>query len=313
LPLFLKFLLKKRTEILNYDLINSHWGFPPGGLAFFIKKFYRIPYVLTLHGSDIHTIPYENIMMKKKTIKILNSADCNIFVSPKLKDSAETLGYKNKNYKIVPNSVNLEKFFPINIDEQEELKAQLKIKNEKIIGYVGNLTEVKGADRLPFIFQEINNILGYDFCFLIVGEGHLRGYIEERCKGLGLKTLFVGKVEPNQVNKYLNIIDIILMPSRNEGLGNVILEANAVGTIVLGTDVGGIPYAIGNNNWVIKERNNIEKEFAEKVLQVLTLQKVTFLKDDLRIRIKNNFSIAKLSDKEFTINEKIILDSRDSR
>jgi len=67
----------------------------------------------------------------------------------------------------------------------------------------------------------------------------------------------------------MNAMDVMILPSRNEGFGAVVIEAQACGTCVVGSSNGGIPEAIGFEEFVVQEGENFEERSAEKVVWVL--------------------------------------------
>jgi len=223
----------------DFDLIHAHFV-TQGFIASKLKEKYNIPYILTAHGSDIHTMPFESKRLSMKTINALNNADKVIFVSNFLKDKARELGYTKNNFVIIPNGIDKNL---LNLDISK------KNKERKIVGFVGNLFDVKRAYLLPEIFNEVykknNNVK-----FIIVGDGYLRDLIESKITKYNLENNIelVGRVHPNNVKKYMRKMDIMVLPSKNEGWPCVVLEAKAVGTLVLGSNNGGIPEAINNKN-----------------------------------------------------------------
>lgn len=134
------------------------------------------------------------------------------------------------------------------------------------MGFVGNLAHVKRADKLPEIFHGVSKIIPNVY-FIVVGDGPLKEIIEERTKDL--KITFTGRVKPGEVPYYMNAMDVMILPSRNKGFGCVVLEAQACGVPVVGSDNGGIPEAIGNGGTVIPDGQNFEEHFAKSVVAML--------------------------------------------
>jgi glycosyltransferase involved in cell wall biosynthesis len=139
--------------------------------------------------------------------------------------------------------------------------------SKKVVGFVGGLKKVKRADKLPEIFSYISSI--YDAEFLIVGNGELKENIENECKKRRLKVKFVGGVPHEDVPYYMNAMDVMILPSRNEGFGAVVIEAQGCGVAVVGSSNGGIPEAIGDGGIVVEEGEDFEKRFAESVVKLL--------------------------------------------
>jgi glycosyltransferase involved in cell wall biosynthesis len=80
----------------------------------------------------------------------------------------------------------------------------------------------------------------------------------------GLDVVFAGRVPQVEVARCMNAMDVMVLPSRNEGWPCVVLEAQACGTCVVGSSSGGIPEAIGFDEYVAKEEENFEERFARK-------------------------------------------------
>ena len=246
----------------KYDLIHAQGMFdPPAGLvAKLLSEKLGIPYVVTCHGSDINLL-MENA--KELYIDVLGNADKVIFVSNALLNKAKSLSYSGTNAVVIPNGIDPKIFKPL---DKEKIKKELGL-NKKVVGYVGNLKYVKRADKFSEIFENI--ALKQEVEFLVVGDGELRKNVEKECKHKSLKVKFVGRVPNDEVSYYMNAMDVMILPSRNEGFGSVIIEAQACGVPVVGSSNGGIPEVIGDGGIVVEEGEDFEKRFAEAVVEML--------------------------------------------
>lgn len=103
--------------------------------------------------------------------------------------------------------------------------------------------------------------------FIIVGDGILKDKILKQMKDLDV--VFAGRVPQTEVAKYMNAMDVMVLPSRQEGFGAVVIEAQACGTCVIGSNNGGIPEAIGFSEYVVEEGDDFEERFAKRVVEVL--------------------------------------------
>ena len=175
---------------------------------------------------------------------MLENADRVLFNNYKLVDTAKNLGYTGKNSIVIPNGVDTDFFVPMNRERAKTDLGLPKIEH-KIVGFVGNLKWVKGADRLPKIFNEIVKQHG-EVQFIVIGDGKYRRSIERKCNLYKLKVKFTGRIEHDQLPLWMNAFDILVLPSRNEGFPNVCIEAQSCGCPVVGSNVGGIPEAIGD-------------------------------------------------------------------
>jgi len=246
----------------KYDLIHAQGMFdPPAGLvAKLLSEKLGIPYVVTCHGSDINLL-MENA--KELYIDVLGNADKVIFVSNALLNKAKSLSYSGTNAVVIPNGIDPKIFKPL---DKEKIKRELGL-NKKVVGYVGNLKYVKRADKFSEIFENI--ALKQEVEFLVVGDGELRENVEKECRQKSLKVKFVGRVPNDEVPYYMNAMDVMILPSRNEGFGAVIIEAQACGVPVVGSSNGGIPEAIGDGGMAVEEGEDFEKRFADAVVELL--------------------------------------------
>jgi len=246
----------------EFDIIHAHGMYKPsaGLIAKLLSQKLSVPYVVTCHGSDI------NLLMplaKELYVDVLENASKVIFVSNALLNKAKSFGYAGENSVVIPNGIEPVIFKPL---DKEKIKKELGL-SKKVVGFVGNLVNVKRADKLPEIFSYISSI--YDAEFLVVGDGELRKSIENECKKRKLKVKFVGSVSHEEVPYYMNAMDVMILPSRNEGFGAVVIEAQGCGVGVVGSSNGGIPEAIGDGGIVVEAGEDFEKRFAQAVVKLL--------------------------------------------
>lgn len=100
----------------------------------------------------------------------------------------------------------------------------------------------------------------------------------------------------------MNAMDVMILPSRNEGFGAVVIEAQSCGVPVVGSDNGGIPEAVGNGGIIVKEGDYFEKRFATAVIELLDnpIDSETLRQRSL------SFSWQNIVNKELEIYEKLI-------
>ncbi|QTA38562.1 glycosyltransferase [Thermosipho ferrireducens] len=281
----------------NYDLIHAHgmYNVPAGIIAQKISENLKVPYLITAHGSDVNILM---IKRKKDYISVMENASKVIFVSNALLEKAKSYGYSGKNAVVIPNGYDPNMFYPM---DKEKIRRELGIYKDgcKYVGFVGNLTKIKRADKFPNIFHNISKEIG-NAMFILVGDGKLRNRLEKQTKDLDI--IFTGKVPQKEVSKWMNAMDVMILPSRNEGFGAVVIEAQACGTAVVGSNNGGIPEAIGFEKYVVKEGDNFEKRFANKVVEVL---RNGYNKGDIIKRAKE-FTWKKIVEKEVEVYEEVV-------
>ncbi|ODN31202.1 glycosyltransferase [Fervidobacterium thailandense] len=252
----------------DFDVILAHGMYlpvPAGLVALHLHRMTGKDYFVFLHGSDVN-YQMRHPRLLGTYLNVLENARRALFVSNALKEQATRLGYSGQNAAVVPNGYDPEIFHPI---DKVEIRKKLGIFRDgwKYVGFVGNLKEVKGADRLPeifrFILRELPNTL-----FIIVGDGTLRKRLEEQLGDVDV--IFTGNIPQTDVALYMNAMDVMVLPSRNEGWPCVILEAQACGTTVVGSDKGGIPEAVGFPEYVVEDGPDFKKRFAQRVVKFLS-------------------------------------------
>jgi teichuronic acid biosynthesis glycosyltransferase TuaC len=250
------YIKKYRNILLKTDIIHAHWGYPNGYIAYKLSQKFNIPYFITFHGSDINNIKVKKIPL---LIEAMENAEKCFFVSKQLLKNAMGLGYSGVNYEITYNGVDLNTF---KIPDRN-------FKRNKVVGYIGALKEVKGADLLPEIFISIDKLSKEKTEFIVVGDGVLKNLIQNELRSTGLEVTYTGRIEPGDIPDILEKIDVLIVPSRNEGLGMVILEANAMGIPAVGTNIGGIPEAIEYEENLIEFDENMVNNMALRVVTIL--------------------------------------------
>ena len=140
--------------------------------------------------------------------------------------------------KVIYNGLNLERLHTKK-DNVEQVRQRLGVPRQgKVIGMMARMFPQKRYD----IFLEAASIVHQtvpDTRFALVGDGPLKGHMEELSRRLGLAESAVFFGEQTDVSPYLSAFDIAVLTSETEGCSNFLLEAMALGKPVVATDVGG--------------------------------------------------------------------------
>lgn len=166
---------------------------------------------------------------------------------------------------IIKNSIDIEKFKFSN-QSRNIIRDNLNAKNDFIIVHVGRFMEQKNHNYIIDIFSEIVKKRNNSRLWLI-GDGVLQPQIQERVLSLGIseKVEFIGSV--NNVHDYLSASDVFLFPSLFEGLGIVLIEAQANGLpCVISKDVIPEEVDVGANLITRLSLNQSKKEWASACL-----------------------------------------------
>lgn len=291
-------IVKVLPPISKYTILHVHWSYPHAYIGMLVAQKLGIPYIVTTHGSDINEIAATDLRKRKYIMKGLNNAHHVIFVSNASLLNAKEYGYDNPNSSVIPNGVNLSLFHYIPREDAEKL-TDFKITKKYVVGFVGRLNPDKRAEKLPIIFNYIIKQLD-DIEFIVVGNGLLEKEIRNECTKYHLPVTFVPAVKHDEVNNWMNLFDVLLLPSKTEGWPCVILESFASGTPVIGSDAGGIPEAIGTLCPVIPDGINFESRYAEVVCNYLLTNSKDKIKSAL-IKRANEYTWEKCIEKEIRI------------
>ncbi len=294
LPQSFLFSKKVQKTLRQYDIIATH-DVSCHYIAEAIKRKYHIPFVATWHGSDINIAPSRGKHYVDLVGRIIKNADCNLFVSKALlkkSDEIITDGFKDVIYT-GPSG----RFTRYNDGERTALRNKYGVGEKKVVAYVGNLFSIKNVLCLPDIFREVSNTYKGKIIYWIIGDGVLESTLKNKLQNLNVDCSFLGKKTPDEMPDYMNVIDVLVLPSLNEGLPLVTLEALKCGAKVVGSNVGGIPESIGLDN-VFPLDNDFVSNISKRIVELL--------KDSNQVFYPNSFSWERAVQKEIDIYLKIL-------
>lgn len=253
-------------ELQGYDFIIAHSN-EAGLLAKEAKALFGTPYSVTWHGSDIHTEPFNNPSAFNFTKAIIEDADCNFFVSKALLNTSERITTKGSK-RVLYNGYNTA-FRRYSDEERIALRNKYNVMGKKVVVFAGGFLAIKNILAIPLIFRSISNKRQNVECWMI-GGGKFFSQVKEMVKNLPVHLW--GNQEPEVMPDFLNAVDVLILPSKNEGLPLTVVEALACGCNVVGSLVGGIPEVIGEENCVDPNDPEFVNKFASKVLRYLDAQ-----------------------------------------
>ncbi|BFK82361.1 hypothetical protein I3900191A7_25060 [Clostridium baratii] len=204
-------------------------------------------------------------------------------------------------FKIIYNAIDIKKFkFDENIRKNK--REQLGIKdNTFVVGHVGRFNKQKNHLFLIEIFNEVYKI-NNNVKLLLIGIGPLQYEIKEKVKKLGLTNNVIFLNNRNDVNELMSVMDVFIFPSLYEGLGTVLIEAQASGLVCLASknipklaNVSDRFYQMSLNeparNWANKALSiNINKRNISSKIRVFDVEKCAielseFYKNNSKIKI----------------------------
>lgn len=241
--------VKSKTEYFKgYDLIYCH-SLYTAHIGQKLKQKYNIPFICMWHGSSIHTLPFKDRNIMKKTKKILEDADMNLFVSDDLLLTAKRITESLKG-NVSYNGIDTGIFYRLKDEERLILRKGKGIaQNDKCVAFIGNCLPIKNVQYLPELFGRISKAVD-NAHFFIIGKGAFSPLFAN----CSINITYANEIKNEDMPQWYNCMDLIVMPSLNEGLPMTCLEATACGTPFVGSRVGAIADVVGVENTV--ERNS---------------------------------------------------------
>lgn len=217
----------------RYDVIHSH-TYTNNGIVLQIAKNLNVPIRIS-HCHSTESGKKESLIYKtyKKYMLHLIKKNSTHYIACGEKAGFSFYGKDvfSKKGIIIKNGIYLDAF-KYNEETAKKIKNQLGLENEIILGHVGRFVDVKNhrylIDILSCLKETFNN-----FKCLLIGDGELYEEIKEYAKQQGVqdKILFLSK--RSDVNELMQAIDIILCPSKYEGLPVSLVESQASGATCL--------------------------------------------------------------------------------
>ncbi len=241
--------IKKLHRVKRIDVIHAHAALPCGHAARLISRRLDIPFVVTVHGLDVFNTCFLGgipaAWRRKASVDVYRAARTVICISGKVQEILRTGTPAETCSAIVYNGVNPDLFSP-NPDGVGPFDPEILM--------VGNLLRSKGHELVLRALGILRSSLPQIRC-RIIGEGSDRSQFEglARDLGIGQQVLFVGQQSRSAVAEAMRRCSVFVLPSRNEGLGCVYLEAMSCGKPVIGCRGQGIDEVIehGKNGWLI--------------------------------------------------------------
>lgn len=285
------------------DIINGHLPVPyMADIAARIANKKNIPFILTYHNDLTGYNPMVRFLSKcyyefigNKTLEISKKI---VVTSPFYASSSLYIKqYANKLEIISPG---------VDIDIYKVLDNVTKDRNSILfVGQLNKESQHKGLSYLLDAIKIIRNSVS-TIKLDIVGEGNYVDYYKMLTKSMGLidNVNFIGLKRDKELVVYYNRSAVMVLPSYNraEGFGMVLTEAQACGTPVIGTMIGGIPYAVKDGKTGILVQPKDSKGLADAILKIVTNENISKeMGANGYKRIREEFSWEKSADKMFTI------------
>lgn len=235
------------AELYSLDLLHVHYAIPHSVSALLARQMLaargiRLPFVTTLHGTDITLVGLDRSYLPITRYSIQES-DGVTSISSYLRDKTLQDFGITRDIAVVPNFVNCNVYTPLK-DEvaRAESRRRLAAPGDAILMHLSNFRPVKRVLDVVKVFARVARAMPAQL--VLVGDGPDRSAAEWLAHDLGIHSRihFLGKQD--HVNELLPLADLMLMPSEMESFGLAALEANACKVPAIATRVGGVPELI---------------------------------------------------------------------
>ena len=249
--------LMQVTREQNSQIIHVNWVLPNGPVAVLVSAIRKIPFVVSLHGSDMY-VAQKNPIFRAAARWVFRQADAVTSCSKQLLEAAQNLDAPEVSH-LIPWGVDPKKFYPKPKNPNSAHSWGFRTENTHIIA-LGRLVHKKGFDVLILAFADLAE--KYPHVRLVIGgEGSLRTSLEALVQKYNIqnRVIFPGRIPWDQVADFFALGDIFVLPSIRDAHGNVdglptvLLEALACGIPVVASDIGGVQMVIedGENGLLI--------------------------------------------------------------
>jgi N-acetyl-alpha-D-glucosaminyl L-malate synthase BshA len=284
------------AESYKLDLLHVHYAIPHSISALLARQMTaalkegarRLPFITTLHGTDITLVGVDRSYFGITKFSIEQSDGVTAISEDLRRETVTVFGIENE-IRVIHNFVNCDIYKP----NPERTGAEEYAPNgEKLLIHLSNFRPVKRVMDCIRILAEVRKQANVRL--LMVGDGPERGPAEHLAGTLGVKDYvdFLGK--QNHPERLIALADVILMPSEMESFGLAALEAMACGVPPVATRVGGVPELITDGvDGFLEEVGDIPR-LAARVSELATNQA---LHDKIAVAARNTASTRFCSNK----------------
>lgn len=310
--------IRRSISEFKPDLIHVATPFNLGLCGIHYARKYKIPLIASYHTNFDQYLSFYNLQWMEKLLwRYMDwfHRDCKAIFVP----SASTLsnlagrGWDPIRLKIWSRGVDTSLFHPLT-DREELLRGANIHKPSFLVLYAGRLAPEKDVETAIEAFGHFQRTVCSEAVFVIAGDGPSADALKKKCSEEGVKARFIGFTEVSELQKWYAAADVMLFPSPTETFGNIVLEAMACGTPVIGADSGGVRDTIQDGITGLLRAPGDFRSFADALEQM-------YREPNLRLKMGRNAleygknqswedifdrlltqcdTIAKVSDREFS-------------
>lgn len=208
----------------DYDVIHLHSSSKNWLILYFAKKYGIKTRIAHSHNIGFQTTSKMQLLLANSFKPLLKRYATDYFACSR--DAGKWL-FGNEKVTVIHNAVDLDRF-RFSEEKRQRQRCKLGLSDELVIGHVGRFTEQKNHSFLIDIFSCVVK-RNPEAKLLLVGEGKDEEKIRDQARKLGILNQIIFAGFCSNVEDYLSAIDVFVFPSKFEGLGLVLIEAQANG------------------------------------------------------------------------------------
>ncbi len=286
------FSLVKKIEHLcldhDVDIVQTH-GYKQSFVGLLVKIRTGLKWVCFLHGTtteNIKTRLYHSID------NFLQRFADNTVIVTRAQRKRLLGGNNSKRVRVVHNAIDLKRPIRRTTNQSVEADQQPQHMGSFLFLVIGRLSPEKGVELFLQALRDVIETTGEDVRAYIVGDGPERQRLERLNSRLSLEKQVVFTGFTPFPGDYLRLADCLVLPSRSEGIPNVVLEAMALEKIVIATAVGGVPEIISHEqHGLLVDSESIDGLAAAMVRIIQEPEVAKRLAENGYLRICEDFSV----------------------
>lgn len=263
----------------TYDLVHIHYDHRIWArLLTYLARHLKIPIVVSLN-TELWVSNWCRWLVANKHCNLsrsidrwaIGSTDCALALTwPDAVGWRSELHGESTRIQVIPDAID-PLLFQAPIDRKAEKSFRKKHQipdHKKVVAYIGRIRVEKGWRDLPSITKEIAKS---DAFMLVCGDGPDRRKLEKQLTDITARDTWsiTGFLDPVEVRTALQIADVLVLPSRREAFGSVLLEAMASGVPAVAYAVGGIVEVVGTPNAIRLVPPNDQVALVQAILELI--------------------------------------------
>ncbi|HCL56793.1 MAG TPA: glycosyltransferase family 4 protein [Spirochaetia bacterium] len=296
--------LKKLFKTKQYDVINTHFAVPSGGVGVWASKKLEIPNILSLHGGDIYDptkklSPHKNRIFKRIVKKILEKSTAVVAQSTNTRDNTFLIYNFEKKIEVIPLGY---------VPYQGSFRTRKELGLDEDSFYLISIGRMVRRKGFEFLVKAMS-FLPDKIKLLLIGDGPLENELKKLAVEIGVekKISFLGRADEEKKFSYLKNSDLYVLSSIHEGYGIVLQEAMDVSLPIVSTNYGGQTDFLSDRNNAILIEPEDDRKIAKAVMELY--KKSDFRKqmgENNKIKIEH-FYITHIADEYIQLFEKLRL------